>query len=382
MPTTSFPRHQRDSAGRFVLELAIRLVERGHSIEVLAPEPDDGVAPAMPAGVSLGWVPYLRPRALQRTFYGGGVLDNLGSPLAWPGVGTFPLALATALRQRAPHWDAVVSHWALPCGLLASRTGLPHAALVHSADAHLLSRLPLRDRWARSIASGAKLFASSQGTRRTLLCAFIGAPPVVEVLPMGSDEPLVSERERAEARRALGVDGLVVLSIARLVPVKRIEHVIDAIAALPNATLVLAGEGPLRGELTARARDIAARFLGSVDRVTLRRWLAAADVVVLASSPLADGRTEGAPVAISEALGAGIPVIASATGGVPDLVEDGVNGLLITPGDVAALARALQGFAADRSLADRLRAGARSRRAPSMRSAAARLESALTAPII
>jgi glycosyltransferase involved in cell wall biosynthesis len=379
MPTTSFPRDERDSAGRFVLDLAVRLVDRGHTVEVLAPEPHEGRMPALPEGVSLRWVSYLRPRRLQRTFYGAGVLDNLGSPLAWPGLGTFPLALATVMHRRASEWDAVVSHWALPCGLLASRTGLPHAALVHSGDAHLLSRLPRRDRWARSIASGAHLFASSKPTRATLLSCFAGSPPDVDVLPMGSDEPTVADAEREAARRELGVDGLVVLSIARLVPIKGIERTIDAVASTSNATLALAGDGPLRSVLMRRAAAIDARFLGSVDRTTLRRWLAASDVVVLASSPLADGRTEGAPVSISEALGAGIPVIASATGGVSDLVQDGVNGLLVAPGDGGALTRALQRFARDRALSAHLRAGARHHRPPSMRDAAARLERALDA---
>lgn len=384
MLTTSFPRHASDGAGRFVLDLALRLIERGHAIDVLAPEPAAGRPPAMPEGVSLTWVPYLRPRALQRTFYGAGVLDNIASPLAWPGLGTFPLALASTVRRRAARWDAVVSHWVLPCGLVASRTALPHAALVHSGDAHLLSRLPGRARLARAIARNAHLFASSERTRATLRgsfdgASFDGAPPEIEVLPMGSDEPLVEADERDAARRALGIDGFLVLSIARLVPIKGIARTIDAVRARPGATLALAGDGPLRSQLTERARGIDARFLGSVDRATLRRWLAASDVVVLASSPLADGRTEGAPVAIAEALAAGIPVIASATGGVPDRIEHGANGLLVAPGDTDALTRALHRFATDAALADRLRAGARSRRAPSMRATAERIERALRA---
>ncbi len=380
MLTTGFPRHARDGAGRFVLELAERLVERGHTIEVLAPEPDRGGPPSAPAGIALTWVPHLRPRRLQRTFYGAGVLDNVAAdPLAWPGLVTFPLALAAAVRERALRWDAVVSHWLLPCGLVGARTGLPHVALAHSGDVHLLSRLPARRHIARRIARDATLLASSEATRRTLRASFEGDAPKVEVLPMGSDEPRVEPGERARARRSLGVDGLVVLSIARLVPIKGIERIIDATRSLPGATLALAGDGPLRDTLTARARGMDARFLGSVDRATLRLWLAAADVVVLASSPLASGRTEGAPVAVSEALSAGIPVIASATGGVVDLVDDGVSGLWVPAGDGAALEATLRRFATDAALASRLRAGAQASRPPSMRDAAARIEAALTA---
>lgn len=383
MPTTSFPRDPVDPSGRFVLELAARLSERGHRIEVLAPEPAERIhEPALPSGVTLRWLPYVRPRSLSRTFYGAGVLENLvRSPLAWPGVLTHPLALAAALARGASRWDAVVSHWVVPCGVLAASVlpaALPHVAIAHSGDAHLLARLPFRASIARRLASRARIVASSAATR-SVLDASLGDGTAIDVLPMGTDEPPLSPGEREAARAALGVDRFVVLSIARLVPVKRIDVAIDATAGLEGATLVLAGDGPLRPSLEARARTLGidARFLGAIAPSERRRWLAAADVVVLSSAPRASGRTEGAPLAIAEAIAAGVPVIASATGGVVDRFRDGEGGLLVSPGDVAALAAALRRVMREPGLRARLSAGALGICAPTMRETAERIEDAL-----
>lgn len=383
MPTTSFPRDASDTAGRFVLELAMRLAERGHEIEVLAPEPKDDVPlPTLHPRVHLAWVPYVRPRSFSRTFYGAGVLENLSrDPGAWPGLVSFPLVLLAALRRAMPRWDAVVSHWALPCGLAAAWTcgARPHAAIVHSADAHLLSRMRGRERIASELSSRSTLFASSAATREVLLRSFGDPAPSIEVLPMGSDETVVSPRERKEARSALSIERFLALSVARLVPIKRVDLAIDAAALLPDATLALAGDGPLRLALEAQARGhgVDARFLGSVAPEVRRAWMAASDVVLLASTPRSSGRTEGTPVALLEALGAGIPVVASATGGVPEVVRHEENGLLVAPGDGRALGDALLRIYGDRALRERLGEGARALRAPTMRATAQRIEAAL-----
>lgn len=380
MPTTSFPRHARDAAGRFVLELGARLAELGHEVEVLAPEPSEALPlPALPRGVHLTWLPYVRPRALERTFYRAGAPENLGRDLlAWPGAATHPIALTAALVRAMPRWDAVISHWALPSGIateLAMRLGArrPHVCVVHSGDAHLLARLPARSHLAAVLASGARLVASSRATAGVLRSAF-AVPPAIEVVPMGTDEPRVSDAEHRSARERTGVDParLLLVSLARLVPIKRVDLSIDA-ARASDAALVVAGEGPLQGVLRSRARGAEVRFVGQIGPCERRRWLAASDALVLASAPTASGRTEGTPVSVLEALGAGLPVVASATGGVPDVVRHEVNGLLVTPGDGAALERAVARLAHDAALRAALRGGARATEVPTMRATAGRL---------
>ncbi|MDQ3033356.1 MAG: glycosyltransferase, partial [Myxococcota bacterium] len=150
MPTTSFPRYVGDVSGCFVLGMARALAARGHRIEVIAPEPDRDLEGRPPwtqpsPGVSVRWVPYARPRALQRTFHRDGAPDNLArDPLAWIGALSWPFALARAIDEGAARWDVIASHWGVPSGLIAAarRGRCGHVAFFHSADVAALARVP------------------------------------------------------------------------------------------------------------------------------------------------------------------------------------------------------------------------------------------------
>jgi glycosyltransferase involved in cell wall biosynthesis len=117
-------------------------------------------------------------------------------------------------------------------------------------------------------------------------------------------------------------------------------------------TLVVAGEGPERDELERRTGELGldgrVRFLGSVSRDDVLRLFRAADASVLSSS------WENFPHTVVEALAVGCPVLATAVGGVPEVVQDGVNGLLVRPDDPPALATAIERLFADRELRRRL----------------------------
>jgi len=146
-----------------------------------------------------------------------------------------------------------------------------------------------------------------------------------------------------------------VLSLGRLVPIKGVDRAVRAMAGI-DAELVVAGDGLSRGSLEALAKDlqVRARFTGIVRGDAKRDWLVAADAFVLPSLRLPSGRTEGTPTALLEAMSAGLPVIASAVGGIPDVVTHEKNGLLVPPDDVPALHAALSRVATDAALRKRL----------------------------
>jgi glycosyltransferase involved in cell wall biosynthesis len=103
------------------------------------------------------------------------------------------------------------------------------------------------------------------------------------------------------------------------------------------------------------------RLRGAKPRAEVAALLREADVVVAPSIWTARGDREGIPVALMEAMASGVAVVASALSGIPELVTDGVDGLLVPPGDAAALADALQRLAVDESLRERLSAAGRER---------------------
>jgi glycosyltransferase involved in cell wall biosynthesis len=366
--TTSFPRHEADIAGHFVLGFARALAARGHSLEVLAPEPAEPIEPPAWPGVQVRFVPYMRPRRAARTFYGAGVPDNLRrDPRAWLGLAPFTAALLRAALQRRAQWDALVSHWALPCGLLAGavRQGRPHLAVLHSADLHLLSRLPLRSSTAERIAAGAShlLFVSERQRQ-----SFVGWLPArardrarCHVQPMGCDAAAEPAEDRARLRQQLGLDRFTLLTIARLVPVKGLAEAVQALRDRADLTWLIAGDGPERDHLSAlgRGAQLQVRLLGTTTGARKQALLRAADAFVLPSRVLSSGRSEGMPTAALEAMAHGLPTIASDVGGISEWVRHLDTGLLIDPRSPESLLRCIDRLITQPALVQTLSARAR-----------------------
>src|SRR3972149_2710173 len=149
------------------------------------------------------------------------------------------------------------------------------------------------------------------------------------------------------------------ITVARLTPVKGVDVIIRAFALLrpmhPPADLTVVGDGPARVELETLCRDLpldeSVSFTGALTIDDVARRMAAADGVVLGS------RTEGLPHVVLEAMAARTPVVATRVGGTPEVVKDGVNGLLVPAEDPGALAEAVSKLWSDAALADRLQQG-------------------------
>ncbi|MBK6656629.1 MAG: glycosyltransferase family 4 protein [Proteobacteria bacterium] len=125
------------------------------------------------------------------------------------------------------------------------------------------------------------------------------------------------------------------LYVGRLAADKGVIHLLEAMRCCPGARLTIVGDGPERERLQAAARGIAhIQFAGRTPPEQVPAWLAQAGIVVLPSL-----RNEGLPNVLLEAMAAGLVVIASRNAGIPDLVRDGENGLLVEPGDSRALAQ-------------------------------------------
>ncbi len=180
-------------------------------------------------------------------------------------------------------------------------------------------------------------------------------PERVSVLP--NPAPAVPELPpRDELRAALGVDGHVLAFAGRLTAQKGLDVALEALADSSGVTLLVLGEGPERARLEGRAAELGLdgriRFLGAGDRGRVLEVFHAADASLLAST------WENFPHTVVEALAVGTPVIATSVGGIPEVVHDGENGLLVRPGSESALAQAIARFFADDALRARLAAAA------------------------
>ncbi len=190
---------------------------------------------------------------------------------------------------------------------------------------------------------------------------------VVHGVDLSEADSLVARRDelRRELRARLGVrEGeVLVVTVANLRPEKSYDVLLDAARRVVDRGLPVrfaaVGWGPMERELTARHRalELADRFIFLGQRDDVLRLLAGSDVFVLSS------RQEGLPVALMEATSVGLPVVATAVGGVPQVLADGSSAMIVPPGRPDALAGALGRVASDAELRARLGRAAKARSA-------------------
>jgi glycosyltransferase involved in cell wall biosynthesis len=177
-------------------------------------------------------------------------------------------------------------------------------------------------------------------------------PGRVSVLP--NPAPLLPVlRARDELRHSFGVTGPTLAFAGRLTAQKSLRVALEAVAAVDGVTLLIAGEGDQRSTLEHDVAELGlakrVRFLGALPRERVVELFAAADASILSST------WENFPHTVVEALAVGTPVIATATGGVGEVVRDGENGLLVPLGDSKALGAAIRRYFGDEELRRRLR---------------------------
>lgn len=215
--------------------------------------------------------------------------------------------------------------------------------------------LPLHRNWINFVHYLPHRVVTCGNAMRSKLIVEHGFPPEMVVsIPTGIDfSSFHPSRAGSDMRAELGLpaDAWVVLMVAVIRRVKRHEIAIRGFAEFlldnPKAVLLLCGDGPLREATEQLCRELGIErsvlFLGHRDDVP--NVMAAADVLLLTSE------SEGIPQAISQGLGLGLPVVATAVGGVPELVQDGETGLLVPPEQPSAVTAALCKLAGDPELA-------------------------------
>lgn len=325
-------------AERHVVDLAAELARRGHEVAVAS---------------SVGGV--------------------LAAELEQHGVPVFPLMpalvkrrvspdYAAALRQvlTAGGYDVVHGHmFASSVAAARATSGQPSALVVTEH-----TQAPWRSREAHRVShcvyqQADRLLAVSSVIGEELRSC--GGVPRgrVSVVP-----PAITPSSVQPAPRPPSWQGSPVIGrVCRLQPEKGVEVFLQAAALVcerrPQARFVVIGDGPLRPELEALAGESGPA--GQIEilgfRPDARELIGAMDVLAVSS------RSDGTPLVVFEALSAGVPVVASRVGGIPDQIRDGREGLLVPPDDAAALAGALARVIDDRALAARLGREARARAA-------------------
>lgn len=354
--TSGFPRFPGDFPGNFIFDLARSMVQQGVEAHVLAPHDTGCPEGEEREGVVIHRFRYVPHGVRPALCYGSGIPDNLKRSLAaWCQVPAYSVSLLLAISRlvRQAKIDVINSHWLLMQGLAAAvlrnRLGIPHLCTVHAGELSLLPRMPFgRQVAAFTVRHSDRLICVSTRTRRRLE-ELLQAPVDATVMPMGIRADAFQNKSltRETARKAVGVRAeKALLFVGRLAEKKGVGYLIQALPGLRSLwaglELWIIGTGHEENRLRAQAQEFgvneAVRFAGRVANKDLPTYYRAADVLVLPSIISATGDEEGMPVVLLEALAAGCPVVATRTGGTPELIRDGENGFLVEPADPDSLA--------------------------------------------
>jgi len=357
--THNYPRFAGDPAGAFAARLAQGVAARGHDVQVVAPH-----APGLQTREQVGGVTLRRfryaPEGLERVAYTGGLHQGtLRSPLAamvFPG---FLLAFEIAVRQAArtfrPH--VVHAHWWFPGGWFTSHTGLPYVITCHGSDVRLLERgAPVRSTARKVLERAARVTTVSrflaQDIRRLL--PDLKAEPVVTPMPLDVMRFQSGERQSKVMPPRI-------LYAGNLQPSKGVDLLLEAAAALKRRgvhyELKILGEGPAEQSLRAQAERLGISnhivWSAFVPQERMPQEYGSSTVTVLPTR----GKAEGLGLALAEALLAGSGVVGTRAGGIPEVVDHEVTGLLAAE-DPLDLANQLERMLEDQPLRSRLtRAG-------------------------
>lgn len=370
MITSSYPRFEGDIAGTFVRSLAESIAELGHEVHVLAP-----YDPALDE--PLGAVLVHRFRyAVGDRWYLVGYAKSLESDVIlkkaiYP---LLPLYLTAACWglwrwHRRVKFDVIHAHWVVPSGwvgaVVSSLTRTPLVLSLHGSDVFMLERNALADLAAHWVfAHAGQVTACSTDLLERAQCH--GLPTdKSQLVHYGVDNR--SFRHDPEAGRALrkqlgiALDAPIVLALGRLVYKKGFEYLVQAIpdiaAQFGTVKVVIAGDGPLREDLLRLANKLDVHkhllLISNVRWKDTVHYFNMCDVFVVPSVHDHRGNVDGLPNVMLEAMACGKPLIATRVAGIPEIVIDKQNGLLVEEKNPRQLAEAIVQLLASPALAAR-----------------------------
>lgn len=337
---STFPRWEGDTEPRFVYDLSRAMLNQ-FDITVLVPAAPGAQDHEEMGGLHVERYHYFPVHRWETLCYPGAIVPRIKEKKLRALLVPFLFAaLWWNIFKRRKQFDVVHAHWLIPQGIVQSFFKMPYLVTGHGGDVTSLNQGVLKALKRRCLQRAGAVTTVSQQLKQVI--EEICPGKAVEIMPMGCDTREFSPSYRKE--NFFGQNGKpVVLFVGRLAEKKGVTYLIEAMKQV-DAMLVIVGDGPLRAQLEEQAKPLGdkVQFLGAKTHDQLAEIYASADVFAAPSVQAKDGDVEGFGLVFLEAMASGLPVVASRSGGIPYLVHDGENGLLVEPGNVEELAGAIR----------------------------------------
>lgn len=349
---STFPRWEGDTEPRFVLDLSEALTEY-FDVTALVPAAPGAQKKEEMNGVHIIRYHYFPIHQWETLCYPGAIVPRIKEKKIRILLVPFLfISLYIQLAKRVKDYDIVHAHWLIPQGIVQSFFHTPYIVTGHGGDVTSLNKGILKTLKRRTLERAGHITAVSGQLERVIQQLYPNKK--LDIISMGCKTKNFSREYRVENYFNQN-SSKVILFVGRLAEKKGVSYLLKAIEGL-DAKLVIVGDGPMRQELEAQACKLGDQvtFLGAKNHEELKTIFASADIFVAPSITAKDGDKEGIPTAIMEAMASGLPVIASDSGGIAEIITDGVNGYLTKEKDVKQIRKRLVSLLEDDELREEL----------------------------
>ena len=354
---STFPRWEGDTEPRFVLDLASHMTDE-YDVTVLAPAAPEAKDREELEGVQVIRYHYFPIHRWETLCYPGAIVPRIKEKKVRIFLVPFLfISLYYHLYKLLPEYDIVHAHWLIPQGIVQSFFKKPYIVTGHGGDVTSLNKGIFRKMKIRCLKRAERVTVVSGHLKEKVQELIPNLNP--SVVSMGVDTKKFGEQYFVSNYFGQG-DKKVVLFVGRLAEKKGVPYLIEAMEEI-DAVLAIVGDGPLKEELEQQGRKInelsgwnKVRFLGSKTHEELKAVYASADIFVCPSITAADGDQEGLGLVILEAMASGLPVIATNSGGIPQIIKNNINGLLCEEKNAVSLRKCIERVLYDEELRSRL----------------------------
>ena len=355
---STFPRWANDTEPRFILDYA-KAMTKYYDVTVLVPGAVGAKEEEELEGVHVIRYHYFPIHKFETLCYPGAIVPRIKQKkIRILLVPFLLLSLHRQLKKHSKEFDVVHAHWLIPQGIMQmSVKDTPYIVTGHGGDVTSLNKGILKSMKLKCLERAKAITVVSDALQDYVKQLYPNQK--TSIIPMGCDVSRFSSEHRKENFFGQG-DRKVVLFVGRLAEKKGVTYLIDAMKKVDNAVLVIVGKGDLEPGLRQQAKALGDKvvFAGPKTHDELPEIYASADVFVAPSVTAADGDKEGFGLVILEAMASGVPVVASRSGGIVDIVKDEENGLLCDEKDVEKLSVNISRVLEDEALSAKLKTAA------------------------